>query len=63
MNSTLVFLWIKYRKVWSALLEHFIEHKPLIFMKSDAMVNHMAWKAYTLTSIVPKKCGIFLNNK
>ena len=27
--TTWVFLYIKYSKFWSVLLEHFVEHKPL----------------------------------
>ena len=50
-KTTWVFLYIKYSKVWSVLLEHFVERKPLISEECSAL-HFMVFDGFICASFV-----------
>ena len=45
-----VCIFQKYGKIWKVLLDHFIKHKPLFFLKNDKTYRQIFWLFYWITS-------------
>ena len=45
-----VCIFQKYGKYWNVLLDHFIKHKPLFFLKNDKTYRQIFWLFYWITS-------------